>query len=77
MDEAEISKRLVTDEDFINLKRFDFSIEEVERRYPDGVPDRLIAQGLNLSDTEYEALYRDIVLRLRQDLGVGDSPQED
>lgn len=77
MDDAEIKKRLVTDEDFVNLKRFDYSIEEVERRYPDGVPDRIIAQGLNLSDAEYEALYHDIVIQLRQELGAGgDEPQE-
>lgn len=68
MDDHDVQKRLVSDEDFINLKRFDFSIEEVERRYPDGVPDRLIAQGLNLSEAEYETRYQAIVNQLRQEL---------
>lgn len=77
MEDTEVQRRLLDEEDFINLKRFDFSIAEVERRYPDGVPDRIIAQGLNLSDAEYEARYQDIVNRLRSELVGEDQSEED
>lgn len=58
-------RRLEEDEDFINLKRFDFSVSEIIKRYPEGVPDRLIAQGLCISEERLEEQYQVVVRRLR------------
>lgn len=72
MDEKDVRRRLETEEDFINLKRFGFSIREVMKRYPDGVPDRIIAQALGISEEEVEARYGEIVARLRETMKVED-----
>lgn len=72
MDDREVQKRLLGDEDFVNLKRFDFSIAEVLKRYPEGAPDRIIAQALGISEDEVESRYQDIVAQLRGLMKVDD-----
>jgi hypothetical protein len=62
--------RINTDEDFINIKRFDYSLESLLERYPDGVPDRIIAQALNVSEGEVSGLYKSVVVRLRKLMGA-------
>jgi DNA-binding NarL/FixJ family response regulator len=60
------------DPDFINLKRFDYSIEKLLERYPEGAPNKLIAQGLMLSEDEVDTIFNNIILKLRHSIGVTD-----
>jgi len=53
------------DEDFIALKRFDYSVEEILKRYPEGVPDRLISQGLAVPEEQLQPWYEQVVAKLR------------
>ena len=64
-EDDEIRRRLAEDPDFIHLKRFNFSIAEALQRYPDGLPDRLIAQGLGITEEQVAEDYRKVVLKLR------------
>lgn len=64
----EFKRRLETEPDFVNLKRYGYSLERVLDRYPDGAPDRLIAQALCMSEEEVEELYEEIVLKLREEI---------
>jgi hypothetical protein len=66
----EIRHRLSTDEDFIPLKRFDYSMRCLLDRYPDGVPDRIIAQSLLIDDEQVEVLYQEVVAKLRTNMKV-------
>ena len=67
MNAEEMAERVCADPDFIALKRFDYSLKTMLKRYPDGVPsDRLIAQALMVSEDELEEVYQDIVLKLRE-----------
>jgi len=61
-----MADKLLEDEDYINLKRFNFSIKETLERYPDGVPDHLIAQALGIEESEVTELYEEVVLHLRE-----------
>lgn len=70
MDDEEVKKRIEKEDDFCNLKRFNFSIREVLERYPEGAPDRLIAAGLCMSEQEVEALYQSAVQKLKAVLKV-------
>lgn len=65
MTSEEVSKRLHAEPDFINLKRFDYDMKKLMDRYPEGVPDRLIALALNITEEEVETIYEDIVSRIR------------
>lgn len=58
--------RLYTDPDYIALKRFDYSINKLVERYPDGAPPKLIAQALLITEEEVEEIYQGIVLKLRE-----------
>ena len=59
--------------DYIALKRYDFSLAKLMIRYPDGVPDHVIADALSIEESEIDALYKDIVKKLQSNLGVDNS----
>lgn len=65
------AKRLIeTDEDFVYLKRFGFSLKKLLERYPDGVPSKVIAQALLMTEEEVEELYQSVVVKMREALKV-------
>lgn len=66
-----MGNKLLEDEDHVLLKRFNFSLKETLERYPDGVPEHLIAQALNLEEGEVAELYQDVVEKLRAIMKVG------
>jgi hypothetical protein len=66
----EAHRRIHEDRDFVNLKRFNYSVNEVVKRYPDGAPNRLIAQALMITEDDVEAMWPAIVAKLRGKMGV-------
>lgn len=66
----EIRSRIETEPDFVNLKRFDFSLEKVLEKYPEGAPPRLVAQALLMTEEEVEELFQQTVLKLREVMKV-------
>lgn len=70
VDTAEARDRILNDEDFIYSKRFEYSLAKVEERYPDGVPHRLIAAMLLITEEDVQAHYDRIVRLLRAKMGV-------
>jgi hypothetical protein len=75
-DPSEIRRKIDTEADFINLKRFDFSLEKMMDRYPDGVPDderglKMMAAALNLTEAEVETEVEVVVQKLRKALTRG------
>lgn len=61
----EIRQQLMVDVDFIPLKRFQYSVKKLLDRYPDGVPDRIIAQAMLIDEEQVEVLYQEVVAKLR------------
>jgi hypothetical protein len=61
---------LATDPDFVCMKRFGFSLKRLVARYPEGAPDSVIAQALNITEAEVERRYQNIVQVLRGNVGV-------
>lgn len=59
--------KLQRDPDWIYIKRYNNSLEELLRRY-DGevVPDRVIAAALNCSEAEVERLYQSCITKLQK-----------
>jgi glycerol-3-phosphate responsive antiterminator len=66
----EIKKKILSDHDFVNLKRYSYSVEKVLDRFPDGAPTKLIAQGLMMSEEEVEEMLQSVILKLRSALKV-------
>ena len=66
----EIRSRIETEPDFVNLKRFDFSLEKVLEKYPEGAPPRLVAQALLMTEEEVEELFQETVVKLREVMKV-------
>jgi hypothetical protein len=68
----ELRRRIATEPDFIALKRFDFSLEKMLDRYPDGAPPRLVAQALLMAEEELDEFFEQTVAKLRSRMGVQD-----
>lgn len=66
----EVRRRLEEEPDFVHLRRFDYSLDKVVERYPEGCPTRLIAQALLLTEDDVEILYSRLVIKLRASMGV-------
>lgn len=62
---SDIERRLDTEPDFVDLKRFGFSLKKTLFRYPDGCPTYLIAQALHMSEEEVEGVYQRVVEKLK------------
>lgn len=56
--------------DFVNSKRFEFSILKVEQKFPDGCPDHMVADLLDMTPEELEGEWDVIVRTLRGRMGV-------
>lgn len=70
MTTTEIRRKLVHEPDYVFLKRFDFSLAKLVEKYPEGVPDRVIAQGLLLTEEDVREIYEHIVLKLRRTMRI-------
>jgi hypothetical protein len=66
----EMKAKILTDPDFVALKRFGYSLQTLLAKYPDGVPEKLIAQALLMSEAEVEALYDETVEKLKDHLDI-------
>jgi len=65
------TKRLIeTDKDFVALKRFDYSLNKLMDRYPEGAPAKIIAQAMMMTEDEVEELYENVVIKMRSALKV-------
>ena len=66
----EIKELIEQDKDFIYSKRFDFSIEKLLERYPEGAPTKVIAQVLLVTEEEVDKLTQEAILSLRKKMKV-------
>ena len=66
----EAKKKIETDPDFIYCKRFDNSLEKCIERYPDGAPDKVIAQSLMMTEEEVKDVTEATVEKLRKIMKV-------
>jgi len=65
------ARRLIdTDPDFVFMKRFDYSLDKLMERYPDGAPAKIIAQAMMMTEDEVEELYEAVIVKMRQALRV-------
>ena len=62
--------KIILDPNFINIKRFDFSMDTLLQRYPDGAPDKVVASALMMTEEEVADFYEGVVEKLRSIMGV-------
>ncbi len=70
MTEEDARKKLNTDPNFANAKRYDYSMRKLEERYPDGAPDNVIATALMIPEVEVEPALAKLVVKMRELMGV-------
>jgi hypothetical protein len=62
--------KILHDEDYIALKRFNYSIKEIMERYPEGAPDRIIASALMVPEEDVQKIYDSAITKIRDLLGI-------
>lgn len=70
MTDEEARKKVHTLPDFVNSKRYDHSLQKLEERYPDGAPNKVIANVLMIEEEEVEPEFEKVVVKLRDKMGV-------
>lgn len=70
MNEDEIRAKIHSNPQFVNAKRFNFDINQLEVKFPDGCPSHVIADVLMTSEEDLEAEMTKIVESLRTSMGV-------
>jgi hypothetical protein len=68
--EALIKHKINNDPNYIHIRRFEYSLSKLLERYPEGVPDKYIAQALDIEEEEVDALYEQTVQKLRKLMNV-------
>ena len=64
MTTEEARSQLVTNPDFVNLKRYSYSLAKVMEQFPNGCPDKLIAAALLITEDDVKALDESIPAKL-------------
>jgi hypothetical protein len=70
VNEEEMREKIQNDPLFVNVKRFEYDIEKLEVKFPDGCPNHVIADALMMTEDEVEAHMDAIVSKLRTVMGV-------
>jgi hypothetical protein len=66
----EARELLQKDSNFIYSKRFDFSLQKLLERYPDGAPNKVIAQVLLITEEEVENIVNKAIIQIRQKMKI-------
>jgi hypothetical protein len=71
IEDTELKDKVDNEPDFVNLKRYNYSLERLLERYQDSpIPDRVVAQALNLTEQELNEQFARLVTKLRDRMGV-------
>jgi len=70
MIKEDVKKKILEDRDFINIKRYDFSLKKLLQSYPDGVPEELICRALDMTPKEAHDTYLRCVAKLKSSMKV-------
>lgn len=68
----EIWRRLNTEPDFVCLPRYGGSLKRVLARYPDGAPDKVVADAMQISVSDLQRLLATAVQKLRAQFDAPD-----
>lgn len=72
-DPQTLANRVLTEPDFIAIKRFGYDLDTLAAKYPDGAPDHVIATALLVAEEDVEQIWLNAVTNLKALLGVAGS----
>lgn len=70
MTHDEAKKLVEFDPEFIYSKRFEYSLDKCIDRYPEGAPDKVIAQCLMMTEEEVEDTFQSVIKKLQKVMKV-------
>ncbi len=63
-------QKICKDPEYIGIRRFNFRMSNLLKRYPEECPDHVIAAALDIPVEEVQKEYDRIVLKMRSYMGV-------
>ncbi len=72
MSPSEFAEKIVADPEFVALRRFKYSLTDLETRYPVECPDHVIAGALMIKEEDVQARFAEITQKLKELIGVED-----
>jgi len=69
-EDTELQTKLQTERDFICNRRYGYSLDKLLARFPQGVPSKVAARALMMSEEELLKLEDRIIGKLRRQLKV-------
>lgn len=66
----ELQSKLQTDPDFICNRRYGYSLAKLLERFPEGVPPKVAARSLMMTEEELSELESRVISKLRKQLKV-------
>ena len=66
--DKEIEYLLMTDEDFINSKKFNYSIKEVLAKHPEGIAPAFICRFLKIDPLKFPVIFQEILDKLQKSI---------
>lgn len=61
---------MMSDPDFVYLKRYGYSITKAVDAFPEGCSDRVIAQALGIQEDQVQRMYQEIIVKIRNSLKI-------
>jgi hypothetical protein len=68
MTDDEIVRRLLSEEDFVFAPRYQNSLKALVEKYPDGVPDKIVAQALQIDVEEVPEAFARTVAKIKKQI---------
>lgn len=66
----DITSKILEDADFINLPKYNNSLQQLLDENPNGVSDSTICKALGLSQSELEERLKSAIMKLQESVGV-------
>jgi hypothetical protein len=70
MSQESETQMVATVPDYIAIRRYDNSLAALKKRYPEECPSHIIAQALCMTEAEVESLFKKVLVKLRDKMGV-------
>lgn len=69
------NERILTDPEYVAVRRYGYSTNSVVARYPDGAPNHVIGAALDMEEGEVDEEYQRIIDKLKVLIGVNNDEE--
>lgn len=69
MNKIELADKIKTEDDFINLPKYENSLKTLLKENPTGVSDSIICKALGITQSELDDLFKSAIIKFKESVG--------